>query len=770
MSICRVRSVGFRGGSARFILSLLLVAIFLVVGVPTAAYGVLRHRPLPPFGPVESPSGVTVNQSNGNVYVAAASEHSINIFRPKGLTTYELAEKLTGSETPQGAFAMPTTEPAPVAVDSKNGDLYVVDPGHKVVDKFNTTTGKYVCQFSGVGRGCHPNPEIEVGGPPTFEELTGVTVDAHENVYVSEYANKVVDEFAVAGTDMKQITGCGIGRPSGLGIDSNEVLYVQNYFSNVVACPPGSVLDSSTSYDVAVDPLTNNVYVDHGSSVSVYGPAPTNPQLDTFNTPANPGDGGVAVNGSTRRVYVTDKAHSDVAVFEPVVVPDVTRCEAVVTSPTTATLVGKINPDKTTAEYFFRYGTTTSYGLETPPTLLGAGNGGESYVTVEVPVTGLATGTTYHCQLEGTNSSGVVNEGADGEFETPPAVNLHTGPPTNLTGTSATLVGFANPGGIKATCFFQYALVGEGYSSSTSEESVGAGTQEKEVTASISGLKPVTGYHYRIVCYNTLGISFGEDEPFITPPALPTVNDQAPFATGITLREATLHGTVNPGRGVTTYHFQYGPSTAYGESTPEAYTPLNYEENSGEQVITGLQPGTTYHYRLVATNSSGTAIGPDETFTTLDGTLPIVETGGASQITPNTATVAGFVDPTGHFTGYWFEVGTTQSYGTQLFGVIANVEEVAIVLTGLLPETVYHYRLVATNAAGITYGADQAFRTSNLPIPFMQPPTLPLLPIPVFPIENHPPPPPVRCKKGFVRKGSKCVRKHHKPARKRHRK
>src|SRR4029077_9522573 len=255
-----------------------------------------------------TPSGVAVNQSNGNVYVVAASENSVNIFEPKGMTAYELAGKLTGSETPQGAFAMPTIEPAPVAIDGANGDIYVVDPGHFGVDKFDHA-GKYLCSLSGYGRGCLANPEVELGSPWTFGELTGVVVDTNENVYVSDYTNEVVDEFSATGANVKQIAGCGIGHPSGLAIDSSEVMYVQNYFSNVVNCTTESVLDPNPSYNVAVNSLTGDVYVDHRFSVSVYGPSPTNPQLDTFNVPAAQPEG-VAINSNANRVYVTDKTQN----------------------------------------------------------------------------------------------------------------------------------------------------------------------------------------------------------------------------------------------------------------------------------------------------------------------------------------------------------------------------------------------------------------------------------------------------------------------------
>src|SRR5205814_915731 len=88
-------------------------------------------------------------------------------------------------------------------------------------------------------------------------------------------------------------------------------------------------------------------------------------------------------------------------------------------------------------------------------------------------------------------------------------------------------------------------------------------------------------------------------------------------ATGVTATTATLNGTVDPNKQETTYHFDYGKTTAYGSSTT-AQGPV--KGNSGKSVssqLTQLAPSTTYHFRLVAVNASGTAQGADLTFTTL---------------------------------------------------------------------------------------------------------------------------------------------------------
>jgi hypothetical protein len=88
-------------------------------------------------------------------------------------------------------------------------------------------------------------------------------------------------------------------------------------------------------------------------------------------------------------------------------------------------------------------------------------------------------------------------------------------------------------------------------------------------------------------------------------------------ASNITSTSATVSGTVNPNKEGTTYHFEYGTTTAYGSSTPDQGPIGGNAGKSASADLTQLAPSTTYHYRLVATNPSGTTQGTDKTFTTL---------------------------------------------------------------------------------------------------------------------------------------------------------
>ena len=100
------------------------------------------------------------------------------------------------------------------------------------------------------------------------------------------------------------------------------------------------------------------------------------------------------------------------------------------------------------------------------------------------------------------------------------------------------------------------------------------------------------------------------------PAVKPEAITQSP--TAVTTTGATFKGFVNPGALATTYRFEYGTTTAYGTSVP---VPDGSVGSGVERIALSqtpsLQPETTYHYRIVATNVEGTVYGVDQQFTTL---------------------------------------------------------------------------------------------------------------------------------------------------------
>jgi hypothetical protein len=192
-----------------------------------------------------------------------------------------------------------------------------------------------------------------------------------------------------------------------------------------------------------------------------------------------------------------------------------------------------------------------------------------------------------------------------------------TEPASSVAPTTATLNGKVNPDGFAVSeCKFEYGTT-EAYGSTSAPctPAPGSGTSAVAVSAAISGLAQNTTYHFRIFTKNANGESKGADRTFTT--TVPIVVTEP--ATAVTQTSATVNATVNPnGIPVSECRFEYGPSTVYGSSAPCAQS-----LGSGTSpvpvsaALESLAEGTTYHFRIVATDANGTSFGSDRTFTTL---------------------------------------------------------------------------------------------------------------------------------------------------------
>ncbi len=188
-------------------------------------------------------------------------------------------------------------------------------------------------------------------------------------------------------------------------------------------------------------------------------------------------------------------------------------------------------------------------------------------------------------------------------------------------------------------------------------------------------------------------------------------------ATGVTDTAATLNGTVNPdGEATSECLFEWGLTTAYGNTVPCVPNPAGIGSGSSpvavSAAISGLDVGTVYHYRLKAANPNGPVFGQDET---LQSAGPRLLDSWAEDVLLTEATLKAEIDPEGGATTYRFEYGTSAAYGSETeelaVGSDSSVHTVIRFLEGLTPGTEYHYRVVATSAAGENVGPDREIRT-----------------------------------------------------------
>lgn len=303
------------------------------------------------------------------------------------------------------------------------------------------------------------------------------------------------------------------------------------------------------------------------------------------------------------------------------------------------------------------------------------------------------------------------------------AATVATSPAVVIDASRATLNGSTNPNGL-STVYFEYGTTPD-FGSRTPDRDV-SGNTSRAFAASLTGLSGATTYHFRAVLTNAAGTVYGEPRQFTTVPNPPVAATGAPA--NVTDSSATFVGAVNPSGVKASAYFEYGLTTAYGQSTPVQSIAAGFGTVGVQAPAVSLIPGAAYHYRLVASNSAGTAPGNDVLFTVQVGggsgtgvptAAPETVTAGAAGIGTESAVLQGSVDPNGGTTLARFEYGPTDAYGmTTAAQGVSNGDEpaaVAIPVQGLLPGTTYHYRLTGSNSLGTTPGGDATFTTAAPP-------------------------------------------------------
>jgi hypothetical protein len=290
----------------------------------------------------------------------------------------------------------------------------------------------------------------------------------------------------------------------------------------------------------------------------------------------------------------------------------------------------------------------------------------------------------------------------------------------------------------------------------------GPGEEEPLVAvhAVLVGLAPNEHFYYRLAAQDanvrSPEVLTGETTVFTTPLVAPVVLGE-PSVSFLGSSSAVMFGELNPENAGTEFFFEYAPGEALSqcplgvrrESCPNvAVTASGGSATYGRTATTleasGLQPATTYRYRLFAESHNASEVrqsalsaSSEGSFTTSPAAVPRAETGLASAISSTGAVISGAVDPDGQPATYSFELGIYQGAGTSLgtvFSGAAGAGSVPVAqtlqLTGLQPGTTYAYRIKLASGYGQASGATMTFTTQGLPSVLGAPSPLAVLAVP----------------------------------------
>jgi hypothetical protein len=500
-----------------------------------------------------------------------------------------------------GSFAsgVISGHPAAVAVDDATGNVLLADPGSGAVVVFDSGGASAgLLTFFEV-----PNPQ-------------GIAVDqANGDVYVS--TDEGILRYRSNGASPPEYTRDLTWASPGIGTEPGQV---GDYASRIAVAPTtgdllvadrgnervsrfdetGAFVSSFNGSDTATGPFINLLDLTVAPSGEIY-------VLDL--------NGSIAANGKvegTSRVEVFGPGGASKGRVGAGVVDGAT---SIAFDAARATLV-----------------TATPQGAENGPPILSVLHNGLLESQVPYPaeaahssapglaVDGGATGRLYA-------TTGIINGVFGGSaavqvFNPVLAPALTLDPPSNASSTGVHLHGTVNPGGKPTKYRFEYSIDGGNNWSETPEGDAGEGEAPVSVEVNLTALRPNTEYAVRLEASNEEAGRTTAVRTFSTLLSSPGV---VTAEAEVQADSATLRGTVNPFGLVSSYYFEFGPTATYGSRVPAGNTApagMGITPHAVEQLVSGLNPGSEYHYRLVAENSAGVSFGDDRVLTTVSDAVP----------------------------------------------------------------------------------------------------------------------------------------------------
>jgi sugar lactone lactonase YvrE len=460
-------------------------------------------------------------------------------------------------------------------------------------------------------------------------ENSGIAVDAEGDIWVTNREPTEIDEFDSSGAFKQRITAASSGTPE--FVSPGGVVRPFGYYPGL-----GSLAIDPTNQNVVVSERANNLIVEFTPDGKYLGTIDgSETPLKHFGVrcqgePSNP----YCVNhviglsfNTDGYLYVGDGFGNALDIFSPLPVqPAIANEPDTNATATSATFNAEVDPDGggavTSCKFEYREVGTAPKAVPCVPDP--SGTSFTSPTKVHADVGGLTAEKHYEYRVTAANAN-AARSGAWGLFTPHKVLGLRPEAATEITVSSAKLNASFIGNGAPTNYWFEYGTTPNYGKRLPLPAPPGAppispsGPGRTTISMSISGLKPVTRYHFRIVAQNG-STSKSDDGSFRTPAPLPEVKE---WVSNVHSSQVDLHTEVNPGGTDTAYNFEYGtePCSNSGSecklvSVNNAHIGSNTDFHPGVKVASGLEGGKTYYYRVLATSASGTQYGPDRSFST----------------------------------------------------------------------------------------------------------------------------------------------------------
>ena len=512
-------------------------------------------------------------------------------------------------------------EPYGVALDSA-GNVYFADTYNSAIKEWTASSGQVISLMV-----------------TNLSDPVSVAVDAAGNVYIADTGHSAIKEWLAENGNVSNLVTSGLLYPYGVAVDALGNVYIADTYDNAIKkCSATNhivttLVSSNLSYPhgVAVDGA-GNVYIADTDNSAIKKWSSANSNVTTLVSSGLAYPSGVAVDGSGN-VYIADTYNSAIKEW--------TAAGNFVTNLVSAGLFYPFGVAVDASDNVYLADTLDNAIKELPYAFVNpapkqetqfAGN--DSLPVVLAAMESLLTPFAPASGASWLTISGITNDvvsfsftsNTTGSFRATSitllgqsiSVTQSAQPPfaatlaaTNFTSSGATLNASINPEGTETTVYFVFGT-STNYGSTNILSDIGNGSAAIAVSTNAAGLLSDTLYHFEAIASNSAGIALGGDQTFTTSTGAPSATTSN--ATAINFGRATLTASVNPGGAATTVYFAYGLTSSYGSTNIVSDIGSGNGFLAVSNVVAGLLANSLYHFEAIASNSFGTALGGDMTF------------------------------------------------------------------------------------------------------------------------------------------------------------